>query len=255
MRLRSPVRRRPSPALVIALVALFISLGGASYAAVTIPDNSVGQSQLKNDAVSYQKIVPNAVGAVRLANGGVVNSKLASGSVSYTKIQAGAVGTVRANLSQLQARIGTTCGNGSAIGAVDNKGKVTCNAALPSELGTTSNTATIGGSATAVTSISLPAGSSYLAFANPTATVTSSATAQRVTISCVLTVGSSTQTRTATAVTPGTAGITTVVPIPLQVAGAAGTSSVACSAATTTGALPTTSVTAAINALQTAGNG
>ena len=48
----SPLRpRRPSPAMVVALLALFIALGGASYAAIKIPDNSVGAAQLKTNAV------------------------------------------------------------------------------------------------------------------------------------------------------------------------------------------------------------
>ena len=47
LRVPSFLRRRPSAALIVACVALFISLGGASYAAVTIPNNSVGAAQLK----------------------------------------------------------------------------------------------------------------------------------------------------------------------------------------------------------------
>lgn len=37
--------RRPSPATVIALIALFVSLGGSAYAALKLPDNSVGTAQ------------------------------------------------------------------------------------------------------------------------------------------------------------------------------------------------------------------
>jgi hypothetical protein len=49
--------RAPSPALVIALIALFIALGGTSYAAITaLPKNSVGSKQLKNGAVTKTKI-------------------------------------------------------------------------------------------------------------------------------------------------------------------------------------------------------
>ena len=35
-------KHRPSPAMVIALVALTVALGGTGYAAVTLPTNSVG---------------------------------------------------------------------------------------------------------------------------------------------------------------------------------------------------------------------
>ena len=48
MHLRSLFRRRPTASMVISLIALFVALGGASYAAVSIPNNSVGNAQLKN---------------------------------------------------------------------------------------------------------------------------------------------------------------------------------------------------------------
>lgn len=49
-------RFHPSPALVISLIALFVALGGTSYAAMTLPKNSVGTKQLKNGAVTAAKI-------------------------------------------------------------------------------------------------------------------------------------------------------------------------------------------------------
>lgn len=234
MKLRSLVRRRPSPAMAVSMVALFMSLGGVGYAATQLPNNSIGAAQLKNGAVT--------------------NSKIKDSAVTFKKIEPGSVGTVRANTNQLQARVNGTCSSGQGIGAVDSSGKVTCNTALPAEFGTTNNSATVTGTATGVTSVNLPAGASYLAFANPTATVTSSGTVQRVNVSCTLTVGSNTQTRSVTVATTGTAGDTTSESIPLQVAGPAGTSSVSCLATAVPGTLPTTSVTAAINAVQTASN-
>src|SRR3954468_8431283 len=47
---------RPSPATVIALVALFVALGGTGYAALSLPKNSVGTKQLKNNAVTGAKV-------------------------------------------------------------------------------------------------------------------------------------------------------------------------------------------------------
>lgn len=228
MRLKSLMHRRPSAAIVISSVALFMSLGGVGYAAISIPKNSVGTSQLKNNAVSYKKIQP------------------------------GAVGIVRANTGQLQVRVSGTCATGSAIGTINQVGKVTCNNALPSEFGTTSNTATLGAAATPITSVALPTGASYIGFANPTATVTPATgvtTPQHVTVSCTLTVGSNTQTRTATIDTTGTTGNTFTASIPLQETGQSGTGSVSCSDTSSgTGAAPAVSVTSAINAVQTASN-
>lgn len=44
-------KRRPSPATVLSLLALFVSLGGVSYAATTI-----GSSQIKNNSVASKDI-------------------------------------------------------------------------------------------------------------------------------------------------------------------------------------------------------
>ena len=54
--------RGPSPALVIALIALFVALGGTSFAAINaLPKNSVGAKQLKKNAVTGVKIKNKAV--------------------------------------------------------------------------------------------------------------------------------------------------------------------------------------------------
>jgi hypothetical protein len=46
----------------IALIALFIALGGTSYAAVAIPRNSVGPRQLRNGAVTPAKLAGGSFG-------------------------------------------------------------------------------------------------------------------------------------------------------------------------------------------------
>jgi hypothetical protein len=46
----------------IALVALFIALGGTSYAAVVVPRNSVGPRQLRNGAVTPAKLAGGSFG-------------------------------------------------------------------------------------------------------------------------------------------------------------------------------------------------
>ena len=48
--------RTPSPALVIACLALAISLSGVGYAAAVLPRDSVGTAQLANGAVDASKI-------------------------------------------------------------------------------------------------------------------------------------------------------------------------------------------------------
>jgi hypothetical protein len=63
--MRKLTRYRPTPALVVAFVALFIALGGTSYAAVMLPRNSVGTAQLKNYAVTKAKINQKTIAALK----------------------------------------------------------------------------------------------------------------------------------------------------------------------------------------------
>src|SRR5438309_936501 len=51
----------------IAWLALFVALGGTTYAAVSLPRNSVGTKQLKTHAVTYAKLDPGAT--IRLRGG------------------------------------------------------------------------------------------------------------------------------------------------------------------------------------------
>lgn len=74
------------PATIIASIALFVSLGGVTYAAATI-----GTKQLKTGAVTRAKIKNRAVSASKLANNAVVTEKLATGAVTPTKLRTGAV--------------------------------------------------------------------------------------------------------------------------------------------------------------------
>jgi hypothetical protein len=78
------IRGRLTYANVIATLALFIALGGASYAAVKLPKNSVGTKQLKNGAVTGAK----------LKNGSVTGAKIAPGSIGGADVDSGSLGTV-----------------------------------------------------------------------------------------------------------------------------------------------------------------
>ena len=60
------VRKRLTFANVIACLALFVALGGASYAATALPNNSVGTKQLKKNAVTAVKIKDGAVTGAKI---------------------------------------------------------------------------------------------------------------------------------------------------------------------------------------------
>jgi hypothetical protein len=62
------LRHRPSPAMVVACVALTVALGGTSYAATRLPKNSVGAVQLKKNSVGTVELKKNAVVSAKVRN-------------------------------------------------------------------------------------------------------------------------------------------------------------------------------------------
>jgi len=82
---------RPSPALVVATLALLVALSGTAYAAATLAPNSVGTAQLKTGAVTLTKIAKSAQGALKprawavvKGDGTILKSSGISGSVVHT---------------------------------------------------------------------------------------------------------------------------------------------------------------------------
>ena len=65
--------RRPSPAMVVACLALGVALGGTSYATVlNVPNNSVTTAKIRNDAVTAPKIKAGAVATSEVKNGSLL---------------------------------------------------------------------------------------------------------------------------------------------------------------------------------------
>jgi len=75
--------RRPSPAMVVACLALIVALGGTSVAAVSqlVPRNSVGPRQIQFGAVTGPKIRNNAVTSVKVANRSLLRADFAPGQL------------------------------------------------------------------------------------------------------------------------------------------------------------------------------
>jgi hypothetical protein len=61
--------RLPSPALVVAVCALLVALGGTTYAVAAIPKHSVGAAQLKKGAVSSKAVKNSSLKAKDLKAG------------------------------------------------------------------------------------------------------------------------------------------------------------------------------------------
>lgn len=73
--------RRPSPALVVAVLALVVAMSGTSYAVTQLPRNSVGATQLKRNAVTAQKIASNAVTGAKVEDGSLTAADFAAGTL------------------------------------------------------------------------------------------------------------------------------------------------------------------------------
>ena len=87
--------RRPSPAMVVACLALFVALAGTSVAAVSqlVPRNSVGTAQIRNAAVTNPKLRNNAVNSAKVANRSLLAADFAPGQIPPGPAgQAGAAG-------------------------------------------------------------------------------------------------------------------------------------------------------------------
>ncbi len=85
-------RRLPSPAMIVAVLALLIGLSGSALA-VNAAKNSVTTKSIRNNAVKTKKIANEAVKTKKLADNAVKGAKLADGSVTETKLAAKAVTT------------------------------------------------------------------------------------------------------------------------------------------------------------------
>lgn len=82
--------RRPSAAVIIASLALFMSLGGTSYAAVKA--NTIGSKQLKNNSVTSAKIARNGVTASDIRAGVIDGTRIRAGSIGSQHILDGSIG-------------------------------------------------------------------------------------------------------------------------------------------------------------------
>jgi len=120
---------RPSTALIASMIALIVALGGTSYAAFSLPNNSVGAKQLKNGAVGAFKLKNNAVGTFKLKNNAVTTAKLKNGAITAAKIANGAITAAALNLAALgtvpSATNATNATNANHATTADNAGHAT----------------------------------------------------------------------------------------------------------------------------------
>jgi Collagen triple helix repeat (20 copies) len=74
---------RPSPAMGVALVALFVALTGTSIAAVSaLPKNSVGARELRNGSVGMKELKGRSVTFGKIAAGAITSGLVQNGSLT-----------------------------------------------------------------------------------------------------------------------------------------------------------------------------
>ncbi len=76
-------RAKPSPALVVSLVALFVALGSGAYAA-----SKIGTKDIKNQAVTGKKLAKNAVKSNKTKDGGLKGKDLKDGTIKVRQVGA-----------------------------------------------------------------------------------------------------------------------------------------------------------------------
>jgi len=117
--------KRPSGAMIVAIIALVAAMAGGAYAQGSLPKNSVGTKQLKSKsvktkildgkAVTSGKIDSKAIGSGKIKNDAVNNKKLGPESVTNSKLAhpiywayvSSGAGLIRSEGATTAASIGT----------------------------------------------------------------------------------------------------------------------------------------------------
>jgi hypothetical protein len=105
--------RRPSPALIVAFVALFVALGGVSYGLATgsidsreIADNTIRSKDVRNNSVYSRDLRNNDVRDIDIRNGTIKGRDIAPGTITGDNLNMSKLGPVSdsAALGGLPAR-------------------------------------------------------------------------------------------------------------------------------------------------------
>jgi hypothetical protein len=116
---------------VVATIALFIAVGGASaFAATQLKKNSVGANQLKAKAVTEAKIKKEAVTGEKVKVGSLTGANIAAGSIATANLADGSVNSAKVLDKSLtgtdvapNSLTGTNI-NASTLGEVPNAAKL-----------------------------------------------------------------------------------------------------------------------------------
>jgi hypothetical protein len=115
-------RRRPSPALVIALIALFVSLSGVSYGVATgfidsreIKNNEVRSLDIRNNEVRTRDLRNNEVRGIDIRNSTVQGRDIALNAVTGEDVKEDTLQKVPSALLADSATTASTAGSAATV--------------------------------------------------------------------------------------------------------------------------------------------
>jgi len=167
---------RPSPALVISCVALFLAMAGSAFA-VGVAKNSVRSAQIvdgtvrtvdvRDNAVNAPKIAPDAVGTEEIAENAVGSPEVAQDSLSAGDLGNASVASPEVvDQSLTSADVANESLTSDDLGPNSvGSSEIQTGAIRASELGTiiqVSNSTAINGGSNASTSVACPAGTTVI---------------------------------------------------------------------------------------------
>jgi hypothetical protein len=126
----NPGRLRPSPAMVVAFIALLVATGGTSYAVVRLPARSVATKHLKNGAVTRAKIKNGAVDASKVAANALTGAVIDEATLAPIRSALAAQTAARATTSD-RATSAANSDHASAASAIDKLFYRTATATIP----------------------------------------------------------------------------------------------------------------------------
>ena len=129
--MKSVLRRRPSPALVISIVALFVSLSGVSYGVATgfidsreIKNNEVRSIDIRNNEVRTRDIRNNEVRGIDIRNSTIQGRDIGLNQVTGEDVREDTLGKVPSAVSADTAASATTAATAASLTGGATIGKI-----------------------------------------------------------------------------------------------------------------------------------
>jgi hypothetical protein len=113
--------KRPSPALIVALLALFVALGGSSYAAVKIGARDIQRGAVGTRAIANNSIRSGDIRNATVSGADVRDDSLTNADIDNTNLSAKSAETAARATTATSA---STASNATKADSADNAGKL-----------------------------------------------------------------------------------------------------------------------------------